>query len=214
MNFQARTIRLIMELRRQGIHQTSVLSAIEKVPRELFVPQNFHDKAYEDTALPIGCGQTISQPYIVAMMTQALELTDRHSVLEIGTGSGYQAAVLANLCRRVYTIERLRSLHDQAQSRFENLKLRNITTQFGDGYKGWASVAPFDRMIITAGADQEPPPELLAQLAVGGIMVLPVKLDALNEQLVKLTKKADDDYDVEKLMDVRFVPLINEQVMR
>lgn len=214
MNFQARTIRLIMELRRQGIHQTAVLSAIEKVPRELFVPANFQDKAYEDTALPIGEGQTISQPYIVAMMTQALELTDRHSVLEIGTGSGYQAAVLAHLCRRVYTIERLRPLLTQAESRFENLKLRNITTQFGDGYKGWPSVAPFDRMIITAGADQEPPPELLAQLAIGGIMVLPVKLDAINEQLVKLTKKSDDDYDVEKLMDVRFVPLINEQVMR
>ena len=142
MNDQANAIRLIMALRRNGVTDTNVLSAIERMPRDFFVPQNFHDKAYEDTALPIGHGQTISQPLVVAMMTQELELNDRMTVLEIGTGSGYQAAILSQLCRRVYSIERLKPLLDVAQKRFEDLKIRNITSMHGDGYKGWPSVAP------------------------------------------------------------------------
>jgi len=209
---QARSIRLLMQLRRNGITDTAVLSAIERVPREYFVPENFNDKAYEDTALPIGHGQTISQPLVVAMMTQELELTNRMTVLEIGTGSGYQAAILAQLCRRVYTIERLKPLHELATKRFDAMKIRNITTLYGDGYKGWPSVAPFDRIIVTAAASQEPPPALMDQLAVGGIMILPVRLNALKEQLVKI-RKTETGFTEQPIMDVRFVPLVSEHDM-
>jgi protein-L-isoaspartate(D-aspartate) O-methyltransferase len=209
MNDQARAIKLLMLLRRNGVTDTKVLGAIERMPRDFFVPQNFHDKAYEDTALPIGHGQTISQPLVVAMMTQELELTDRHSVLEVGTGSGYQAAILSQLCRRVYSIERLKPLLLVAQQRFDALKIRNITTMHGDGYKGWPSVAPFDRIIVTAAASQEPPPALLEQLAVGGIMILPVRLNALKEQLIKI-RKTENGFTELPIMDVRFVPLVSE----
>ena len=209
MNDQANAIRLIMALRRNGVTDTNVLSAIERMPRDFFVPQNFHDKAYEDTALPIGHGQTISQPLVVAMMTQELELNDRMTVLEIGTGSGYQAAILSQLCRRVYSIERLKPLLDVAQKRFEDLKIRNITSMHGDGYKGWPSVAPFDRIIVTAAAAQEPPPALMDQLAVGGIMILPVRLNALKEQLIKI-RKTETGFTELPIMDVRFVPLVSE----
>lgn len=210
MNDAARAIRLLMNLRRNGVTDTNVLSVIERVPREYFVPQNFNDKAYEDTALPIGHGQTISQPLVVAMMTQELELNDRHIVLEIGTGSGYQAAILSQLCRRVYSIERLKPLLDIALGRFEQMKIRNITAVHGDGYKGMPNAAPFDRIILTCGASQEPPPALLDQLAVGGIMILPVRLNALKEQLVKIRKEEDGSITQQPIMDVRFVPLVSE----
>lgn len=209
MNDQARAIKLLMILRRNGVSDTKVLGAIERMPRDFFVPQSFNDKAYEDTALPIGHGQTISQPLVVAMMTQELELNDRMTVLEVGTGSGYQAAILAQLCRRVYSIERLKPLLDVAQQRFDALKIRNITAMHGDGYKGWPSVAPFDRIIVTAAASQEPPPALLEQLAVGGIMILPVRLNALKEQLIKI-RKTEDGFTELPIMDVRFVPLVSE----
>lgn len=210
MNDAARAIRLLMNLRRNGVTDTNVLSVIERIPREYFVPQNFNDKAYEDTALPIGHGQTISQPLVVAMMTQELELNSRHIVLEIGTGSGYQAAILSHLCRRVYSIERLKPLHDIAMARFEEMKIRNITAVVGDGYKGMPNAAPFDRIILTCGASQEPPPALLEQLAVGGIMILPVRLNALKEQLVKIRKEEDGSITQQPIMDVRFVPLVSE----
>ncbi len=210
MNDQANAIRLIMALRRNGVNDTDVLSAIERMPRDFFVPQNFHDKAYEDTALPIGHGQTISQPLVVAMMTQELELNNRLTVLEIGTGSGYQAAILSQLCRRVYSIERLKPLLDVAQKRFDDLKIRNITAMHGDGYKGWPSVAPFDRIIVTAAASHEPPPALMDQLAVGGIMILPVRLNALKEQLIKI-RKTETGFTELPIMDVRFVPLVSEK---
>lgn len=209
MNDAARAIRLLMTLRRNGVTDTNVLSVIEKMPREYFVPQHFNDKAYDDTALPIGHGQTISQPLVVAMMTQELELNNRHTVLEIGTGSGYQAAILSQLCRRVYSIERLKPLLDVAQQRFDALKIRNITAIHGDGYKGWPSAAPFDRIILTCGASQEPPPALLEQLAPDGIMILPVRLNALKEQLVKI-RKTETGFIEQPIMDVRFVPLVSE----
>jgi len=209
MNDAARAIRLLMYLRRNGVTDTDVLSVIERVPREYFVHQQFDDKAYEDTALPIGHGQTISQPLVVAMMTQELELTSRHTVLEIGTGSGYQATILSQLCRRVYSIERLKPLLDIAQARFDEMKIRNITAIHGDGYKGWPSAAPFDRIIVTAGASKEPPPALLDQLAVGGILILPVRLNALKEQLVKI-RKTEEGITQQPIMDVRFVPLVSE----
>lgn len=209
MNNMPRAIRLIMNLRRNGVTDTNVLSVIERVPREYFVHDQFNDKAYEDTALPIGHGQTISQPLVVGMMTQELELEPRHTVLEIGTGSGYQATILSHLCRRLYTIERLKPLSEVAQARFDDMKIRNITALHGDGYKGWPSAAPFDRIIVTAGASKEPPPALLEQLAVDGIMILPVRLNALKEQLVKI-RKTETGFTEHPIMDVRFVPLVSE----
>ena len=206
MSLAARKIRLIMLLRRSGINDTAVLAAVERIPREDFVPESFHDQSYEDKALPIGQGQTISQPQIVALMTQALELTPRHKVLEIGTGSGYQAAVLSRLCRRVYTIERHRPLLQEAEQRFAKLRINNITSIAGDGMKGWPAQAPFDRIIVTAAA-AEPPETLLGQLAVGGIMVLPIGPERGDQELFKVRRR-EEGIETEKLCDVRFVPLL------
>jgi protein-L-isoaspartate(D-aspartate) O-methyltransferase len=207
-SLQANKIRLIMHLRRHGITDTHVLGAIERVPREEFVPELFFDQAYEDRALPIGLGQTISQPLVVATMSQSLELNDRMKVLEIGTGSGYQAAILSKLCRRVYTIERHRPLLDIAEARFKNMNIRNITAMVGDGMKGWPAQAPFDRIIVTAGAAGEVPRELLFQLAVGGIMVVPVGADATAQTLIKYTRVSETEFTAQELMPVRFVPLL------
>ncbi len=210
MNNDARKIRLIMKLRRSGITDTSVLSAIERVPREIFVPDAFMDQAYEDTALPIGRGQTISQPLVVAFMTQELKLGDRMKVLEVGTGSGYQAAILAQLCRRVYSIERHRPLLDIAEERFRQLRLHNITCKVGDGMKGWPEQAPFDRIIVTAGALGEAPQALLDQLAVGGIMVIPIGRYKHDQHLYCVTRTGEgvEDFEYKKSMPVRFVPLL------
>jgi protein-L-isoaspartate(D-aspartate) O-methyltransferase len=206
VSLAARKIRLIMALRRGGIADTAVLAAIERVPREDFVPEAFHDQAYEDKALPIGHGQTISQPQVVGLMTQALEVGSRHKVLEIGTGSGYQSAVLSRLARRVYTIERHRPLLQEAEQRFAKLQIHNITAISGDGLKGWPAQAPFDRIIVTAAADALPQ-TLLAQLAIGGIMVLPLGPDRGDQELVKV-RQADRGVETEKICDVRFVPLL------
>lgn len=202
-----RVIRLLMELRRQGIADTRVLAAIEKVPRDLFVAAPFLDQAYENHALPIACGQTVSQPYIVALMTEALEVSDRTKVLEIGTGSGYQSAVLAQLCRRVYTIERHKPLLAEAEQRFKTLRIHNITTRLGDGSRGWPEQAPFERIMVTAAA-HDIPPVLVEQLKVGGIMVLPVGDIASGAQdLVRVVRLADG-IDIQHLGPVRFVPLV------
>lgn len=201
----SRKIRLIMELRRAGVSDTDVLSAIERVPRERFVPDFFQDRAYEDNALPISCGQTISQPYVVAVMTAALKLGKRMTVLEIGTGSGYQAAVLSKLCRRVYSMERHKSLLRHAEHVFDELGITNITTRAGDGYKGWPEAAPFDRIIVTAAAP-DVPPALLEQLADGGILVIPVG-GADFQDVIRITRHGDD-YEREELLPVRFVPMI------
>ena len=149
-------IGLIMQLRRRGIRDTRVLRAIELVPRELFVDPAFADHAYQDIALPIDCGQTISQPYVVAFMTEKLDLDDSHKVLEIGTGSGYQAAVLSHLCRHVFTVERWRELQKAADRRFAKLGIANVTTIIGDGWIGWPPQAPYDRIIVTAAAPEAP----------------------------------------------------------
>lgn len=207
-SLQANKIRLIMHLRRHGIHDTNVLGAIERIPREEFVPELFFDQAYEDRALPIGLGQTISQPLVVATMSQSLEMNDRMKVLEIGTGSGYQAAILSKLCRRVYTMERHRPLLDIAEERFKNMQLRNITTMVGDGMKGWPVQAPFDRIIVTAGAHGEVPQDLLYQLCIGGIMVIPVGPDGTAQTLLKYTRVGDHEFTSQELMPVRFVPLL------
>ena len=199
-------IELIMGLRARGIRGTRVLEAIETVPRELFVPDAFQDLAYSDQALPIECGQTLSQPFIVAFMTDKLNVSDRMKVLEIGTGSGYQTAILAQLCRRVYTIERYRTLLKSAEKRFTELRLANITTLLGDGNKGWPQQAPFERIIVTAAAPQLPR-TLIEQLAVGGIIVVPVEVSPGRQEILRITR-TEDDFVRESLLPVRFVPLV------
>ncbi|MCP4328088.1 MAG: protein-L-isoaspartate(D-aspartate) O-methyltransferase [Alphaproteobacteria bacterium] len=208
MSLDARKIRLIMELRQSGIGDTRVLSAIERIPREKFVPASFADRAYENTALPLPHGQTISQPYIVALMSQALELGPRMKVLELGTGSGYQAAVLSKLCRRVYSVERIRSLLREAERTFTELRIYNITTLHGDGARGWPDLAPFERMIVTAAAS-EPPAELIDQLGVGGIMIIPLGRKGADQELIRI-RRTKAGFDESTLCPVRFVPLIRD----
>jgi protein-L-isoaspartate(D-aspartate) O-methyltransferase len=199
-------LRLLMELRRAGIGDARVLGAIERTPREKFVPASFEDQAYENMALPIGNGQTVSQPYVVAWMTEKLELGVRQNILEIGTGSGYQTAVLASLCRRVFTIERHRELLREAERRFEELRLRNIIGRFGDGTKGWPEQAPYERVIVTAAAP-EIPVTLVDGLVSGGILVAPVGEDHRDQQLLRI-RRDGDRFSTEDLGLVRFVPLV------
>ncbi len=202
-----RVIQLLMELRKQGIGDTRVLAAMERVPRENFVAEQFLKHAYDNIALPITQGQTISQPYVVAYMTEALKLTDRMKVLEIGTGSGYQTAVLARLSRRVYTIERYRSLLTTAEKRLDELKITNVVTKLGDGNKGWPEQAPFDRILVTAAADSRPD-GLIAQLSPnGGIMVAPVAVNSTEQDVIRYTREGDEVRE-ERMLPVRFVPLL------
>jgi protein-L-isoaspartate(D-aspartate) O-methyltransferase len=199
--------RLIKGLRDQGITDVAVLAAIETTPRESFIPEMFRDQAWEDIALPIGLGQTISQPRVVAMMTEALRVTKRHRVLEIGTGSGYQAAVLARLCRRLYTIERHPLLLARAEAILKALGHTNIVTRAGDGMQGWPELAPFDRIIVTA-APRAAPEKLLAQLSPeGGVMVIPMGETADSQHLWRITREGER-FVKEKLLAVRFVPLL------
>ncbi len=176
MNAAPEMARLILDLRREGVTDAGVLGAIEATPRETFVAEPFKGRAHEDVALPIGHHQTLSQPCVVGRMTQALDVTDRMKVVEIGTGSGYQAAILARLCRRLYTIERHPALLAKAEDRFKTLGLVNITTLSGDGSLGWPEQAPFERIMVTAAA-ADVPEILLGQLGEGGIMIVPVGLD-------------------------------------
>jgi len=201
-----RKLRLLMELRRAGIADARVLGAIERAPRERFVPPSFEDQAYENVALPIGRGQTVSQPYVVALMTEQLELGQRSKVFEIGTGSGYQTAVLACLCRRVFSIERHRELLRDAERRFEELRLRNIVCRFGDGTKGWPEQAPYERVLVTAAAP-EVPSALIDGLASGGVLVAPIGKDHHDQQLVRI-RRSDEGFATEHLGLVRFVPLV------
>ena len=212
MTLAARKIRMIMELRRSGITDTRVLAAIERVPRELFVPEPFQDRAYDNVALPIGHGQTLSRPAVVARMTEALEPGERMKVLEIGTGSGYQTAILAQLCRRVYTIERHRALLAEAERRFAALGLRNITANLGDGSHGWPAQAPLDRIILTAAAAALPE-ALLHQLKLEGIMVLPLgRLQG--EQRLLQVRRLRQGYETKDMGSARFVPMIVEPSKR
>ena len=204
-DFQHEKARLIMTLRGMGVVEAEVLSAMERVPRELFVPTALSQHAYENASLPIALEQTISQPYIVARMTAALELTGRERVLEIGTGSGYQAAILSFLCRRVYSIERLRPLLVEAENRFRKLRITNVTSKFGDGAKGWPEGAPFDRVILSC-APPEIPATLLNQLKTGGIMVAPEGRD--REQSLVVIRRTEEGFERRELLPVRFVPLV------
>ena len=206
MNAADETAKLVAELRRAGIADTRVLGAIERVPRALFVPAAFRARAYENVALPIGHGQTISQPYVVAVMTAALELNERHLTLEIGTGSGYQAAVLARLARRVFTVERHRAMIKAAEERFKALRLSNIITRFGDGTKGWPEQPRFDRIIVTAAAPIIPD-ALIESLDEDGVLVAPVGEPKRDQTLMRLRRTAKG-FAVEELGPVRFVPLV------
>jgi|TARA_B100000029_G_scaffold442182_1_gene460423 protein-L-isoaspartate(D-aspartate) O-methyltransferase len=206
MTTPANRARLILSLRSAGITDISVLSAVERVPRELFVPEPFRDQSYEDTALPIGYGQTLSQPYIVAFMVASLELNKTLKVLEIGTGSGYHCSVLSYLCRRVYTVERHRPLLANAEQKFSELQLHNISTRAGDGMKGWPEQAPFDRISVSASSS-EIPQNLLEQLAIGGIMILPVS-GVDRKQVLKKISRTDSGFETQDLIEVRFVPLL------
>jgi len=217
MEHDPRQEQLIKELRRQDVKDERVLAAIENTPRELFVDAPFADSAYHNSALPIACGQTISQPFVVAYMTEKLQIGDNMRVLEIGTGSGYQAAVLSPLCRRVYTIERHRPLLDKARERFTALKLENVVTKHGDGFTGWPEQAPFDRILL-ACAVQQVPQALVDQLKFGGILIAPVGtvpksdgfgiLESISQRLTKMIRNETGVIE-EVLIPVVFVPMVS-----
>ena len=199
-------VSLILRLRALGISDRRVLNAMETVPREMFVPPEYADHAYDDRALPISCGQTISAPSVVALMTARLDVRDRHKVLEIGSGSGYQTAILAKLARRVTTIDRYRSLVSEAEVRWEALGLSNISAMTGDGTAGWSRQAPFDRILVTAAAEKAPS-NLVAQLVDGGILIAPLG-PADSVQRLTLFEKDGEQVETRDLGAVRFVPLV------
>ena len=199
--------RLILSLRSQGVTDPAVLAAVEATPREIFTPDLFRERAFEDSALPIACGQTISQPYIVGLMTQALSVEPRSRVLEIGTGSGYQTSILSKLSRLVYTVERYRTLMAEAEARFKALGLTNVITRFGDGGIGWPEQAPFDRILVTAAAPDETK-ALLSQLKPGGILVAPVGRGPV-QTLMRYLGDGTGVFRSEVMTDVRFVPLLD-----
>ena len=196
----------LLTLRRRGIADKAVLRAMDEVPREYFVETGFVNSAYADQALPIACGQTISQPYVVAFMTEQLKVTSTHRVLEIGTGSGYQAAILSRLAREVVTIERYRTLADQARERIKALGYDNVEVVAGDGFAGVPERAPFDRIIVTAAAEMIPD-ALMAQLVDDGIMILPLGSHEGSQHIIKLTKSQTGTRQ-ENLIPVRFVPML------
>jgi protein-L-isoaspartate(D-aspartate) O-methyltransferase len=199
-------MQFLYSLRSKGVTDARVLTAMEQVDRADYLRGIFAERAYEDMPLPIACGQTISQPSVVGLMTQALQVNPRDKVLEIGTGSGYQAAILSKLARRVYTIDRYRRLVEDARAVFDRLQIANITTFTADGSFGLPDQAPFDRILLTAAAE-DPPGPLLAQLRVGGIMVLPVGQSDAVQSLIRVTR-LDTGYEYDELRAVRFVPLL------
>ncbi len=201
-----RKMQFLFALRSRGVTDPAVLTAMEQVDRGLFVRGLFAERAYEDTPLPIACGQTISQPSVVGLMTQALELTPRDKVLEVGTGSGYQAAILSHLARRVYTVDRHKRLVQEARGLFDQLGIVNITSLISDGSFGLPDQAPFDKIIVTAAAE-DPPGPLLAQLKIGGIMVVPVGQSDAVQSLIRV-RKTESGLDYDELRSVRFVPLL------
>ena len=201
-----RKMRFLFALRQRGVTDPRVLEAMERIDRGEFVRGHFEDRAYDDMPLPIPCGQTISQPSVVGLMTQALEVGPRDKVLEIGTGSGYQAAILSLLCRRVYTIDRHRRLVTEAEAIFRHFGLPNITALVADGSHGLPEQAPFDRIMVTAAAE-DPPGPLLAQLKIGGIMVVPVGQSDAVQTLIRV-RRGESGFDYDELRQVRFVPLV------
>lgn len=200
--------RLVLELRQGGIKNPAVVAALEATPREYFIPEKFQRHAYDNTALPLAAGQTVSQPLIVGLMTEALELNDRAKVLEIGTGSGYQATILSLLARRVYTIERIRPLLREAEARFKALQRDNIVTKHADGAEGWSEQAPFDCILLTAAPEAGLSQTLIDQLKVGGRLVAPIGEAPLEQRLIKIVKQEDSSLIKTDLGACRFVPLL------
>ena len=196
------------DIKGRGIKDKKVLDTMARVPRHLFVEERLRERAYADYPLPIGDGQTISQPYVVALMTEALRLRPGDRVLEIGTGSGYQAAVLAEIVKDVYTIEIRKSLADMSEKRFREFGYKNVKVKYADGYFGWEEYAPFDAIIITASANHIPPP-LIRQIKEGGRLIIPLGNTVYYQTLTLLTKKKGD-LDVEQMGSVAFVPMIGE----
>jgi protein-L-isoaspartate(D-aspartate) O-methyltransferase len=205
-------IRLVETLQSKGIHDLGVLRAVSLVPRHLFVPESVKHRAYEDAALPIGGGQTISQPWVQARYIEVLRLTGKESVLEVGTGSGYQTALLAMLADRVFSIERMPELAREAQKVIQELGIKNVTIMGGDGTLGWRPYAPYDAVLVAAASPEVPKP-LLEQLAIGGRLVIPIG-DKDKQVLHLVTRRDADRYDTTTLGDVRFVPLIGEHGFR
>jgi protein-L-isoaspartate(D-aspartate) O-methyltransferase len=201
-----RQMQFLFALRSKGVTDGRVLTAMERTDRAMFVKGHFADRAYEDMPLPIACGQTISQPSIVGLMTQALQVQPRDKVLEIGTGSGYQAAILSHLARRVYTVDRHKTLMNEARAIFATLDITNLTAFTADGSHGLPEQAPFDRILVTAAAE-DPPGPLLAQLKVGGIIVLPVGQSDSVQTLIRV-QRTQTGFEYEELRPVRFVPLL------
>ena len=201
-----RKMQFLFALRSKGVTDNRVLAAMEKIDRGPFVRGLFAERAYEDMPLPIACGQTISQPSVVGLMTQALQVHPRDKVLEVGTGSGYQAAVPSQLARRVYTVDRYRRLVHEARALFDEMELTNITALLGDGSFGLPDQAPFDRILVTAAAE-DPPGPLLAQLKIGGIMVVPVGQSDTVQSLIRVVRH-ENGFDYDELRPVRFVPLV------
>ena len=207
MSFGAEAkMQFLFALRSKGVTDKTILEVMERIDRGAFIQGYFADRAYEDMPLPIACGQTISQPSVVGLMTQALALTGREKVLEVGTGSGYQAAVLSHLARRVYTVDRHARLVREARLVFEAMALTNITAFTADGSFGLPDQAPFDRILVTAAAE-DPPGPLLAQLKIGGIMVVPVGQSDAVQHLIRVTRR-EDGFEYDELRAVRFVPLV------
>jgi protein-L-isoaspartate(D-aspartate) O-methyltransferase len=207
MTFDAQAkMQFLFALRSKGVTDKAVLEAMERIDRGAFIQGYFADRAYEDMPLPIACGQTISQPSVVALMTQALKVTPRDKVLEVGTGSGYQAAILSQLARRVYTVDRHARLVREARAAFDRLELVNITAFTADGSHGLPDQAPFDRILVTAAAE-DPPGPLLAQLKIGGIRVVPVGQSDAVQSLIRATR-TETGFDYDELRPVRFVPLV------
>ena len=208
MTSQRTRNRLVDRLREQGITDATVLELIGRLPRHVFIDEALAHRAYEDTALPIGDGQTISQPYVVALMSQLLFEQPRRKVLEIGTGCGYQSAVLSHLAEEVYTVERIARLHHKARSTCQNLRLRNITFRLGDGYEGWERFAPFDGILVAA-APAQVPPALIEQLAVGGRLVIPVGGQNEQAQQLKVLDRTSAGLETQIFDHVRFVPMLS-----
>ena len=207
--YQLRMNMIETQIKKRGITDQTILDAMKKVNRHEYVQENFERLAYSDRPVPIGFGQTISQPYIVAFMSHKLNVASHHKVLEIGTGSGYQAAVLAELSDHVYTIEIIPELAKRAEKVLKKNDYDNITMRIGDGYKGWPEQAPFDRIMVTA-APKEIPEKLIEQLAPGGIMVLPVGETVMMQYLWLITKDNDGQIEKEKILPVRFVPMVKK----
>ena len=199
---------LIRELKEKGITNKNILSAIKKVPRALFVNKNSAQQAYENIALPTECGQTISQPYVIAYMIDCLNLKKTDKVLEIGTGTGYQAAIISHLCQKIYTIEIFDKLFNQAKINMEKLKIKNIIYKLGNGLNGWGEKILFDAIIVSA-ASKEIPPKLLQNLKNNGKLIIPKKYPLENQKLILIEKNSENNFKKEELFDVKFVPLLN-----